>query len=118
MRAFLAVPFLLVLAACGETGEDAEIDMTAPAEVPAALESDGLSPPDGEVFEAAFAEACPDALPVSTSLCKATGMGAESFLCEYGLGEDEYMRYSATLVESEESWVVSDPAAICAQGTE
>ena len=118
MKSLLAVTFMFALAACGEVGDDAEIDMsTAPAAPVEALD-DGLPPPDSATFSAALAEACPDAPSVSTSLCKATGMGSETFVCEYGLGEDEYMRYSATLEEGEDSWVVTEPDAVCAQGTQ
>ncbi|MGB7407753.1 MAG: hypothetical protein WA908_04555 [Pontixanthobacter sp.] len=113
MKKLIAIAAFATLAACGETGEDASIDMnTAPTEV--AVEEDSLGPPDEAAFSAAYAKACPEAEAVASSICQATGMGGESFICEYGLGDTEARRLETTLVEGEGEWIIEDPEATCA----
>lgn len=112
MKKLLPLFALPLLAACGSEPE-------APAEAPAAPVAEAtptLSPPNMDTFSAAFAEACPEQEAVSTAVCRAQGMGASDFTCEYGLGDDEYRRYSATVTQQDEAWVVADPETVCAQG--
>ncbi|MGB3737985.1 MAG: hypothetical protein WA948_01385 [Pontixanthobacter sp.] len=112
-KTFAAATIVLTLAACGETGEDASIDMsTEPTEV--AVDEDALGPPDEAVFAEAYAAACPEAEAVASSICQATGMGGESFVCEYGLGDTEARREEATLVQADGAWVIENPEMACA----
>jgi len=104
----------LALAACSE--EVAET--SAPIE-PTAVKAEvkpTLHPPDSEKFSGLFAEACPSAKTISTSMCRAQGMGSHDFTCEYGLGNDEYMRHEAILHEVEGKWEIENPESVCAQG--
>ena len=103
----------LALSACGETGEEAEIDMsTEPTEL--AVDEDSLGPPDEAVFAEAYAAACPEAEAVASSICQATGMGGETFVCEYGLGDTEQRRRETTLVQADDAWVIENPEMACA----
>ena len=103
---------LLVLAACGE--EPATEPVTAPVVEAEPVVS--LPAPDEALFTELFAETCPEADAVNTSICR-RAMGAETVSCEYGLGEDEYLRNDATLEigESGDAWVIADAEAVCAQ---
>ncbi len=110
---FLLLPILApvtLLAACAEEPAPEPVETAEPVEI---VE---LPAPDSEVFAAAFAEACPNAETVNVSLCR-RAMGAETAACEYGLGDDEYMRNDATLAinEAGDGWVIQDPEAVCAQ---
>ena len=67
-----------------------------------------------ELFTAKFAEACPEAKPVKTAVCRRAGLGSSEVNCEFGLGEDEYLRNKATLVEGKSAWTLKDPEAVCA----
>lgn len=90
----------------------------APVETPEATELDTprIPPPDETVFAATFAKTCPNAEPVNTSACKRAGMGSPEVICEYGLGDDEYLRNETKLVEGETEWEIADPETTCAQG--
>ncbi len=104
---------LVLLAACG--AEPAP----EPAPIKAAVvepEVPSIPSPDEEVFAALFAKTCPEAKPVSTSVCKRAGMGSPEVICEFGLGDDEYLRNKTTLVQGETEWTISDPDAACALG--
>lgn len=103
---------LLALAACGEEPA-AE---PAPAPVATVEPTPSLPAPDEELFAELFAATCPNAEPVNTSICK-RGFGAETVSCEYGLGDDEYLRNDATLAmdEAGESWAIADAETVCAQ---
>ncbi|WP_126171854.1 hypothetical protein [Altericroceibacterium xinjiangense] len=112
MKMLFACGMLAVLAACSEAQETPEpVAVTPVATAPAAPK---LSPPDEAVFTTAFAEACPEAPEVSTALCKSLGFGEEGFTCNYGLGEDEYRRNTATLVPEDGVWTLDDPEKTCA----
>lgn len=106
--AFLLPVFLL--AACGEE--------PAPAPAPTATPEPVATLPatDQDLFAELLAEACPDLEPVNTAVCR-RGMGATTVACDYGLGEDEFMRNDATLVVNEagDGWMIQDPEAVCAQ---
>lgn len=104
----------LAIAACGEEPEAEAVVLPEP--VPTVAATPSLSPPTQDTFAAAFAEACPEAKPVNTSLCKSRGMGSNMFVCEYGLGEDEYLRHEADLEPQDGEWVIADPEAVCEQG--
>ncbi|MEZ5681912.1 MAG: hypothetical protein R3E14_11555 [Erythrobacter sp.] len=106
---------VLTLAACGQE----------PASEPAAAETVAAAPepvntlpaPDQETFTTVFAEACEGAEPVNTAVCKRAGMGSKDVICEYGLGEDTYLRHKATITANEDStaWVFADAATVCAE---
>ena len=107
------IPFaaLLVLAGC-----NSEEPAPAPAEAtaPAAAPTPTLPAPTEAIFSEAYAKACPDAEPVSTSLCRSKGFGQEGFICDYGLGDDEYRRHKAELAPGDGEWVIADATAACA----
>ena len=109
----LAIAPLALLAACGEEPAPEPAPTTAAVEEAA---EPSLPPPDEAVFSATFAKTCPDAEPVSTSICKRAGMGSPEVICEYGLGDDEYLRNETRMVEGETEWEIADPESTCAQG--
>ena len=117
-RTIALIPAIaLALAACGETGEDADVDIVA-AGNETAVEPTGLAPPDRDVFAQAYAAACPSAEAVSTAVCEAGGIGGSEFICEFGLGDDDARRYEATLAENDDAtgWMLAEPDAACAVG--
>ena len=99
-----------LLAAC--SGEPAE--PAAKATTPAPATKPSLPAPDQALFTKLYAEACPEAKPVNTAICKRAGMGSEEVICEYGLGEDKYLRNTATLTAGESAWSLKDAQAVCA----
>ena len=102
---------LFALAACSsEPAPEATPTATA-TETAAAKPS--LPAPNKETFTALFAEACPKAEKVNEAVCKRAGMGSPEVTCEYGLGEDKYLRDEATLVAGEDAWMLKDPEAMC-----
>lgn len=113
MRMLFACAALVALAACGSE-EPAPEPTVAVATTPEVEPS--LPAPDAAAFSAAFAEACPSAKEVSTSLCRSRGLGREGFICDYGLGNDEYRRHSATLLPGDGKWTLADPETTCAAG--
>lgn len=108
----IAIAPLVLFAACSEEPEP----QPAPVETPNVPAEPSLPPPDSAVFAAAFAKTCPDAKPVNTSACKRAGMGSPEVICEYGLGDDEYLRNETKLVQGETEWEIADPETTCAQG--
>jgi len=115
MTRFILILSPLALAACAQEPAEAP----APVETTAIEEEIGptLHPPDRDKFAERFAVACPAAPQISTAMCRAQGMGSHDFTCEYGLGDDEYMRHEAVLQEVDGEWEVEDPDAVCAQGS-
>ena len=111
MRTIFVCAALAALAACGSQEPEPQPTQTVTA-LPVVEPS--LPAPDEAVFAAAFAEACPNAQKVSTSLCKSEGLGKDGFVCEYGLGDDEYRRNKTHLVPGDGKWAVADPAKTCA----
>ena len=104
---------LFALAACsGEPAAAPTEGATAAAPAPVATAS--LPAPDQALFTSKLAEACPEAKPVNTAVCRRAGMGSSEVNCEFGLGEDEYLRNKATLVAGESEWTLKDPEAVCA----
>ena len=63
-----------------------------------------------------FAATCEGAEPVNNAVCR-RAMGADQALCEFGLGEDEYMRHKATLEKNEDGsdWQLAEADALCAE---
>lgn len=112
--AFLFLP-LLALAACSSEPA-AEPTPAATTTAPAVTPS--LPAPDQALFTRLHAEACPEAKPVNTAVCKRAGFGSEEVICEYGLGDDEYRRNKATLVPAEDEWALKEGAAICEPGAD
>lgn len=111
MNKFLVLPVLFILAACGQEPAPAP-QATATAAAPSPTE--GLPAPDQALFTRVFAEACPEAETVNTAVCKRAGLGSPDVICEYGLGEDTYLRNSATLTAANGQWTLADPAKVCA----
>ena len=103
---------VFALAACGEE----PAPEPAPAEVAAPEPTPSAPAPDEELFAQLYAAACPEAEPVSTSVCR-RAMGADTVSCEFGLGEDEYLRNDAMLEldETGEAWAIADADAVCSQ---
>ena len=113
----LLAPLTLALGACSPAAEEAEEQAPTAREVQAAIEKGTkLSPPDRDLFAAKFAEACPSQKPVNKATCRSQGMGSHDFTCEYGLGDDDYLRHEGTLAEVEGEYVLQDTDTVCAQG--
>ncbi|WP_238401787.1 hypothetical protein [Altererythrobacter sp. C41] len=106
----LLIP-VLALAACGQE----PAPEPAPTQTPTAPATPSLPAPDQELLTGMLAEACPELEPVNTAVCKRAGFGSTDVICEYGLGEDEYLRNKATLTTGEGEWVLADPETVCAQ---
>jgi hypothetical protein len=101
----------LALAGCNsEASEPAPVETPAPVAAPTPT----LPAPNEDIFAQAYAQACPDAEPVSTSICRSKGFGAEGFICDYGLGNDEYRRHKAELAPGDGEWLIADAEAACA----
>ncbi|MCP9222710.1 hypothetical protein MKP08_08130 [Erythrobacter sp. LQ02-29] len=99
------------LAACGQQ----EAPAPAPTQTATTPVRESLSPPKRDDFADAFGKACPEAKPVNKAVCKSAGMGSIDFICDYGLGDDEYLRNEATLTQQDDAWVIADPEKVCAQ---
>lgn len=106
---------ILALTACGQEAAP-EPEPTPTETAVAEPEEPSLPAPDEGVFAEVLAKACPSAKPVSTSVCKRAGFGSQDVICNYGLGEDEYLRHSATLTPGDGAWTVVDTETVCAQG--
>ena len=109
--ALLALPALL-LAGCGEEPAPAP----EPTETVAPEPQASLPALSEELFSEILAEACPSVEPVNTAICK-RGMGAATAECEFGLGDDEYLRNDAIVAANEagDGWVLADPEAVCTE---
>lgn len=112
MKKIVLITALLALAAC-----DSEASEPAPVAtpVPVAAPTPTLPAPNEAVFAEAFAKACPSAEPVSTSLCRSKGFGQQGFVCEFGLGDDEYRRNKADLTAGDGEWIIDAEAACAAK---
>ena len=100
---------LFALSACGEepAPEPAATQAAAPEPV------NTLPAPNEALFAQLFAETCPAAEKVSTSLCK-RALGSDEVTCQFGVGEDQYMRHNATLTAGEDKWSLADAEKLCA----
>lgn len=110
--AFLFPVLALTLAACGE--EPAPQPVPTQASEPAAP---SLPAPDQETFTNVLAAACPEVEPVNTAVCRRS-FGSTEVTCEYGLGEDTYLRNKATLIPGDGTWNLLDPETVCAAGAQ
>ena len=106
---------VFALAGCGEAPEPAPEPTPAEAVVEAPV-TPALPAPDQTLFTELHAAACPTAKSVNTAVCRRAGMGSEDVICEYGLGDDEYLRNKATLTEGDGEWVLTDTETVCATG--
>ncbi len=109
----------LTLAACGDEPAATPAEEAPSVEESLAADAEDLAEPaDRDAFVAAFSAACPDAKPVNNASCQALGMGSPSFVCEYGLGDDEYLRHKGVVTQSEGElpYTLDDPEKVCAQG--
>ena len=103
---------LFALAAC--SGEPAaEPTPAATTAAPAPVATPSIKAPDQALFTELYAAACPEAKPVNTAVCKRAGMGSNEVNCDYGLGEDEYLRNKATLTAADGAWTIKDADATC-----
>ena len=75
-----------------------------------------LPAPDEDLFTQVFADTCEGAEPVSTAVCRHS-MGSDTAACEFGLGDDEYLRNEATIAinDDETGWNLAEPEAICTE---
>ena len=112
MRSLIACAALIALSACNSQEPAPQPTETEAAVVEPVEPS--LPAPDEAIFAAAYAEGCPNGKKVSTSECKSAGFGKKEFLCDYGLGNDEYRRNKATLEPVDGKWVLAEPDKICA----
>ncbi|QIG55016.1 hypothetical protein G6N82_13425 [Altererythrobacter sp. BO-6] len=114
-RTILMLLPLAALAACGE-----QTPAPVPEETPSVEEQiaamETIAAPDQKLFAETLAAACPNAKPVNTAVCKRAGLGSEDVVCEYGLGDDEYLRNKATMTVVDDAWAIADPETVCAQG--
>ncbi|MBX7482514.1 hypothetical protein [Qipengyuania qiaonensis] len=109
MKNFALLLPLALLAACGE--EPAAQPTPEQVVTPEPIET--LAAPDQAFFTAKYAETCPEDEAVNTAVCKRAGMGSPDVLCEFGLGEDEYLRNKATLTAGDGEWTFADPENVC-----
>ena len=103
---------VFALAACGEE----PAPEPTPTEVATPEPASTRPAPNQELFKTTFAETCEGAEPVNNAVCS-RAMGSDKVTCEFGLGEDEYLRHKATLAvnEADDGWMLADAAALCAE---
>ena len=108
------LPVFALTVACGEepAPEPAPVETATPEPEP----TPSLPAPDQTLFSAKLAESCPSLKPVNTAVCKRAGMGSPDVVCEYGLGDDEYLRHKAVLTAGETDWALTDTDTVCKQG--
>ncbi|NCP19960.1 MAG: hypothetical protein GW855_12465 [Erythrobacter sp.] len=106
------LPALVLLAACDQAPEPAP----AP-EQPTPEPTASLPATDQDLFTTVFEETCEGAEPVNTAVCKRAGLGSDDAICEFGLGDDTYLRNTATLTANDagDGWVLADPEKICTE---
>jgi len=114
MRSLIVGVALVALAACNSQEPAAPAPASTPTPVALQPAEPTMPPPDKAAFSEAYAEACPGAKQVSTALCRSQGFGKEGFVCDYGLGNDEYRRNTASVVPSDGKWTIAEPEKICA----
>jgi hypothetical protein len=104
---------VLALAACGQEPAPEPVPTQPAPAVPVST----LPAPDTEHFAEAFAAACKGAEQVNQAICKRAGMGSSSVVCDYSLGDDEYLRHKATLSPNADKtgWVLTETASVCTE---
>ncbi len=112
MKKFVACLALATLAACGS--EQPAPAPTQAAVAPAPVASPSMPSPDQDVFAATYAEGCPKAKKVATSMCKSEGLGKDGFVCEYRLGSEDAARRTTGIIPGEGKWKLADPDTACA----
>ena len=112
MKKLVACLAFVTLAACG-SAEPAPAPTQAAA-VPAPVASPSMPSPDQDVFAATYAEGCPTAKKVATSMCKSEGLGKDGFVCEYRLGSEDAARRTTGIIPGEGKWKLADPDTACA----
>ena len=108
-KLLLLLPLVFTLAACGEEPAPEPVETTVVAPEPV----ETLPAPDQAYFTTKYAEACPEDEAVNTAACRRAGMGSPDVVCEFGLGDDEYLRNKATLTVGEGDWAFADPENVC-----
>nr|WP_247713596.1 hypothetical protein [Qipengyuania sphaerica] len=100
------------MAACGE--EPAPEPTATAVATPEPINE--VPAPNEALFKTTFAETCEGAEAVNRAVCR-RAMGADTVACEFGLGEDEYLRHKASLAlnEAEDGWMLADAEALCAE---
>ena len=104
---------VLALSACGQ--EPAAEPTPAATVAPAPVST--LPAPDQATFTEAFTAACTGAETVNEAVCKRAGMGSDNVICNYSLGDDEFLRHSATLNPNPDKtgWVIADAQTVCTE---
>ena len=102
---------VVLLAACGEA------PAPAPTPEPSPEPTASLPAPDQGLFAEVFASTCEGAEPVKNAVCKRAGLGSNDVRCEFGLGDDEYLRNEAVLTANEtgDGWILADADTICTE---
>ncbi len=110
------IAFLLPLIALAACGQEPAPEPT-PTETAPAVPVSTLPAPDTQHFAEAFAAGCNGAKPVNEASCKRAGMGSNNVVCDYSLGDDEYLRHTATLSPNADKtgWVLTDAATVCTE---
>lgn len=109
MKTLALILPLFALAACSQEAAEAP----APVETATPEPIETLSAPDQALFTTKYADACPADEAVNTAVCRRAGMGSPDVVCEFGLGEDEYLRNKATLTAGDGEWAFADPENVC-----
>lgn len=110
MKNFLAILPALALAACGNEAAPAPEPKPTETEMPMS----DKAPPDEELFQTKFAEACPGAKPVTAAFCK-HAMGSDQASCEYSQSNDKVLRKDAELSAAGNTWTLADADTVCKQ---
>ncbi len=109
------IAFLLPVLALTACGQQPAPEPT-PTETAAATPASTLPAPDTSHFADAFAAACEGTEKVNQATCKRAGMGSENVVCDFSLGDDEYLRNTATMSPNADKtgWVLTDADTVCA----
>ena len=110
MKTIALILPLIALAACSQEPAAAPTPTATPAPPPP---SPALKAPDQATFTAIFAETCPEAAKVNMAVCKRAAFGSDEVVCEYGLGDDAYLRNKATLAPADGKWALQNAEAVC-----
>jgi hypothetical protein len=108
----LLIP-VFALAACGQEPAPAPAPTAAAAPAPVST----LPAPDQATFTKAFTAACSGAEAVNEAVCKRAGMGSDDVICDYSLGDDDYLRHKATLNPNPDKtgWLIADAQTVCTE---